>query len=101
MARHTNNAEATRYADHRPIELDEEQPLAIGELHAPRILRCRTITCCRSAAFSAQDSSWTWKGKPSRFSKSSRSAIITADGKRFCHQIKQDEVLSTHSSFAA
>jgi hypothetical protein len=36
------------------------------------------------------------KGKPSKFSKKRRSTTITADGRRFCHQIKPDEVFSTH-----
>jgi hypothetical protein len=35
------------------IQLDEEQTIAVGKLTRPRTLRWSTLSCCRSAAFSA------------------------------------------------
>jgi hypothetical protein len=56
------------------------------------------MTCCRSAAFSAASWLLDLKGNLSRLSKNSRSATIAADGRRFYHQIKWDEVFSTHTA---
>jgi hypothetical protein len=37
------------------------------------------------------------KSEAARFKRKNISATITADVKRFCHQIKTDEVFGTHS----
>src|ERR1700730_16768037 len=63
----------------------------------PRTLRCSTISCCLSAAFSA--SSWLLglKSEATMFKSKTISAAIAADVKRFCRQIKTDGVFGTHS----
>src|ERR1700687_3291128 len=64
----------------------------------PRTLRCGTISCCLSAAFSA--SSWLLglKSEATRVKSKTISAAIAVDVKRFCRQIKTDGVFGTHST---
>src|ERR1700737_2427840 len=64
----------------------------------PRTLRCSTISCCLSAAFSASSRLLDLKSEAPRFKRRNISAAIAADIKRFCHQIKTDEVFGTHRS---
>src|SRR5262249_61342966 len=63
----------------------------------PRTWRCSTISCCLSAAFSASSQLLGLKSDAPRFKRKKISATIVADIKRFCHQIKTDEVFGTHT----
>src|SRR5215471_4557084 len=63
----------------------------------PRTWRCSTMSSCLSAAFSAASRLLGLKNEAPRFKRKNISATITADVKRFCHQIKTDEVFGTHS----
>src|SRR5262245_34116251 len=62
----------------------------------PRTLRCSTVNCCLSAAFSA--SSWLLdlKSEETRFKNRKISPTIVADVKRFSHQIKRTK-FSAHT----
>jgi hypothetical protein len=55
----------------------------------PRTLRCSTISCCLSAAFSASSRLLGLKCEATRFKKRNISATIVADVKRFGHPIKR------------
>src|SRR5260221_8728788 len=55
----------------------------------PRTLRCSTISCCLSAAFSASSRPLDLKSEAARFKRRNISAPIAADVKRFCRQIKR------------
>src|SRR3984893_14357017 len=63
----------------------------------PRTLRCSTISCCLSAAFSASSRHLGLKIEAPRFKRKNITATIVVDVKRFCRQIKTDEVFGTHS----
>ena len=58
----------------------------------PRTLRCITISCCLSAAFSASSRLADLNGEASSLKRKHSSAIIVADDRRFHHRIKTDEV---------
>src|SRR5205807_2604028 len=62
----------------------------------PRTWRCSTISWCLSAAFSASSRLLGLKSAAARFRRRIISAAIATDVKRFCHQIKTDEVFGTH-----
>src|SRR5439155_14480079 len=62
----------------------------------PRTLRCSTISCCLSAAFSASSRRLDLKNEAPRLKRRNISAAIAADVERFCHQIKTDDVFGTH-----
>src|SRR5258708_13200070 len=55
----------------------------------PRTLRCSTISCCLSEAFSASSRPLDLKSEAARFKRRNISAPIAADVKRFCRQIKR------------
>src|ERR1700730_8289986 len=62
----------------------------------PGTLRCSTISCCLSAAFSASSRLLGLKIEEHRFKRKNISATIVVDVKRFCRQIKTDE-FSVHT----
>src|SRR5260370_16924914 len=55
----------------------------------PRTLRCSTISCCLSAAFSASSRPLDLKSEAARFKRRNISAPIAASVKRFCSHIKR------------
>jgi hypothetical protein len=78
------------------IQLDEEQAIAVVNWARPRTWRCSTISCCLNAAFSAASRLLGLKIEAPRFKRKNISAAIAANVKRFCQQIKTDEVFGTH-----
>src|ERR1700720_946803 len=62
----------------------------------PGTLRCSTISCCLSAAFSASSRLLGLKIEAPSFKRKNISATIVVDVKRFCRQLKTDEVFGTH-----
>src|SRR5215831_19646752 len=70
-------------------KLDEERAIAVVNWTRPRTLRCSTITCRLSAAFSASSRLLGLKGEATRFNRKNISAIIAANVRRFGHPIKR------------
>src|SRR6266508_1521142 len=62
----------------------------------PRTLRCSTLNCCLSAAFSASSRLLDLKSEETRFKNRKISPTIVADVKRFSHQIKRTK-FSAHT----
>src|SRR5260370_8717488 len=65
----------------------------------PRTLRCSTVNCCLSAAFSASSRLLDLKSEETRFKNRKISPTIVADVKRFSHQIKRTK-FSAHTGVA-
>src|SRR6266545_844659 len=65
----------------------------------PRTLRCSTVNCCLSAAFSASSRLLDLKSEETRFKNRKISPTIVADVKRFSHQIKRTK-FSAHTAIA-
>jgi hypothetical protein len=78
------------------IQLDEKQAITVGELSPTAHLALQHNQHCLSAAFSASSQLLGLKNDASRFKRKNISAAIAADVKRFCHEIKRDEVFGTH-----
>jgi hypothetical protein len=70
------------------IQLDQEQAIAVREVDTTTHLRCSTVNCCLSAAFSASSRLLDLKSEETRLKNRKISPTIVADGKRFSHQIK-------------
>src|SRR6266511_2711735 len=66
----------------------------------PRTLRCSTVNCCLSAAFSASSRLLDLKSEETRFKNRKISPTIVADVKRFSHQIKRTK-FSAHTGGCA
>ena len=64
----------------------------------PRTLRCSTINCRLSAAFSASSRLLDLKSDATRFKKRIISVTLVANVRRFCQQINTDEIFGTHRS---
>src|SRR5262249_54039178 len=62
----------------------------------PLTLRCSTVNCCLSAAFSASSRLLDLKSEETRFKNRKISPAIVADVKRFSHQIKRTK-FSAHT----
>src|SRR6266487_4951948 len=62
----------------------------------PRTLRCSTVNCCLSAAFSASSRLLDLKSEETTFKNRKISPTIVADVKRFSHQIKRTK-FSAHT----
>src|SRR5215813_6708147 len=62
----------------------------------PRTLRCSTVNCCLSAAFSASSRRLDLKSEETRFKNRKISPTIVADVKRFSRQIKRTK-FSAHT----
>jgi hypothetical protein len=61
------------------IQLDEEQPIAFVNRTRPRTLRCSTVNCCLSAAFSASSRLVDLNDEAKSLNKKHSSATIVAD----------------------
>ena len=53
----------------------------------PRTVRCSTVSCCRSAAFSASSRLLDLKSEATKFNNRNISAAIVADVRRFYYEI--------------
>jgi hypothetical protein len=79
------------------IQLNEGKRSLFVKWTRPRPRRCRTISCCRSRAFSASSRLFDLNGEANSVNKKHSSATIVADVKRFCHWIKRTK-FSAHTS---
>ena len=68
--------------NHRYSWMKNRRSLLVNRTR-PRTLRCSTVSCCRSAAFSASSRLLDLKSEATRFNNSNISAAIAADVKRF------------------
>jgi hypothetical protein len=78
------------------IQLNEGKRSLFVKWTRPRPRRCRTISCCRSRAFSASSRLFDLNGEANSVNKKHSSATIVADVKRFCHWIKRTK-FSAHT----